>query len=359
MSKVLLKTLDVSLALFNKVLTDREEKYPGTVKEITEDEFNKYRHGCRKAKLYFIRNNTKEKKLITLEGTVKQYIPNELRCDKSQIMWYQVILRVNEQYDDMMCHQTITGDRAYAKLMQVIQKSYTKDEVKEIIDKTDREYEWYDNQPMKIIHFEKNFRDDKIHKLEHCFYYDINSAYCSGLAKLFPRAFTDLENLYLQRKKNPEIKKWFNYGVGWLKHLGHVGSWCFIAKNTADTVQDAIKSLSVKQENVVYINTDGFIVANPANPMGSSDRIGKFKCELYDKPVFVYHHERTENSEPYWIMEYDNQLKGRAAIEARDMMSLKDGRITEYKRITLPISKCKILDEKSLKTIQKEIVIHE
>jgi len=276
---------------------------------VQVDQIEKYYYGYSEKDLIFYDGNG------TLIITISALRPvlHEFLDERD---WLQVIIEYNEVQKSKI-EKDISGLIAYQRLESFLNLWYNNGEIKQILSK-----DWMQDSALyPQIHY---FYDSggKIAKFENCYKYDINGAHAFILSKMFPKATAGITERYLNRKHNPETKKVFNYSVGWIKHMGYNNAYNYIRTSVSKIMEDTINKVGGK---IIYINTDGFIVSNPENPLTCSNMLGDFK-EEYHGPVYVY------NGENYWIYQTTEEIKGSAMVSVRHLIDLPNGKVVKYKR---------------------------
>lgn len=215
----------------------------------------------------------------------------------------------------------VTGTYAYNFMIRMLSKYYTWDEIVECLNShSDPE-----DDILKQQHYLTNVDDKAVYRFDNCFEYDVNSAHGSALAEIFPKAADEIRKMYIERKINPNNKKFFNYFVGMLgskrKNGGKFrGTYNWIVHRTTKLLETHLNKTFGR---LVYINTDGYVVQNPGNVIPNSKTLGEFKIE-YQGPVYV---ARTRH---YTIMQLGNTLKGTCPAKLRDNIDLSKGQLIEY-----------------------------
>lgn len=244
---------------------------------------------------------------------------------------YNSLTKMDIVYLESSLDKTIldmTGRDAYINMTQILKNFYTKKEIDERL----KMFESEEDERKSQYHYYYHDTKDKIYKFNNCRYYDINSAHGDALREIFPRAAAKIEEIYAERKIKPENKKLLNYYVGYLCCVGHRKTYNWIVQRTSSILKDAIeKTITIDQGTIIYVNTDGFMVSNPASELETGKEIGKFKLE-YSGDIYVYRHPSMDST-PYFSVQYGDEIKGNALIESRCGMNLRDGVIPEYKRI--------------------------
>lgn len=242
--------------------------------------------------------------------------------DKKQLeectTWKQVIVRkvVNA---DVPLKKSITGTHAWNYMYnEIFRKEYTKEEIEEILSS-------HEEEESNIYHYNPQswMKTGVIEKIDNCEYYDINSAYCDALCELFPKCKDVLNKMYKARKEKPVNKDYFNFFCGYLcvDKIGHRKTFNWITHRTRNKLVD---KMNYTGGDILYANTDGFIVTNPKNKIYNSKELGAFKNE-YSGTVYLY------KDKNYTIMQYGDKMKGSALCEVRKYIDLSKGDVVHYK----------------------------
>lgn len=226
----------------------------------------------------------------------------------------------------------VNGGVAYNKILKLLLKHYSRKEIDQCMAAHTANYcpdlkqQHYLIDPYKkgLNDFTPNY-DGTIYKFKNCYSYDINGAHCSALCEIFPKAAKEIEALYKQRHKHPEIKDYFNLFVGMLnskKHKANYGkTYNWIVQRTTKLLKDKIEHIGGK---LIYINTDGFKVQNPENVDEGNSKLGDFKLE-YRGDIYLCRTAR------YSLLQ-SNSLKGTLPLDVRNQLNidLSTGQIPTY-----------------------------
>lgn len=294
--------------------------------ELSEEDFNSilYNYECNvevcdlKEFMYGYKNKNRIKyngkdTLICKEYILSQWMNEELRRDCSD--WKQVVVR-KVANADMHLEKSISGKEAWRYMYnEVFRKEYSEEEIDNILRS-------HEEEESNIYHYTPQnwLETGVIEKVENCEYYDINSAYCSALVELFPKCKEVLNKMYKDRKHKPVNKKYFNYFCGKLCPKGYRKTFNWITHRTRNKL---IEMIDYTGGDVIYANTDGFIVTNPKNRLYDSKELGEFKNE-YSGTVYLY------KDTNYFIMQYGDKIKGSALCEVRNDIDLANGDVVHY-----------------------------
>lgn len=319
-----LMTYQVSRDLFDKILTDLQA-YIEKVDDIHEYFFGyKYCPNPKKPKWHIVygeRNNVRQ--MIILERVYAQY-------DKSIISteWKQVRLECanNENVPQNSKNKDINPIYCWNYVMKIIKKHYNEEEINSCFNAHIAQY----NDELRQVHYNYKARVTRlIYELKDCYYYDINGAHCDALTEIFPKCREDFNKLYLRRKTkgNEWIKSLFNYFVGNLCNKGHRDTYNWIVQRTTKLLFEAINKC---KGELIYANTDGFIVKCPQNLINYSKELGDFKLE-YQGTVYVY------SDINYILYQMGDDMKGTCRNVVRDRIDLREGKVVHYSIKRIPV----------------------
>lgn len=242
--------------------------------------------------------------------------------------WKQIVVVLKPTQEEELIAD-ITGTDCYKTILKLLNKAYTNEEIDSLLKSYKNEYDSGKAQFHRIGWD----RDGHIREWKNCYYFDINGAHTNALCKMFPKAATYILELYKQRKDNKDVKKYFNYFVGMLKHKGYEGAYNHIVQETTEILFKAIREVG---GYLLYANTDGFIVQNPDKLLDVSNELGDFKL-AYSGNAYTY------TDKNYWCIETD-ELKGNVLSEARKYISLKEGIVVHYNVIKDEWNNKKVID---------------
>lgn len=301
MAAQLLKTYCVREDIFDKILYDYSTRTEYT------DNIWQYAFGySNKNTIYY-----DSEYLICKEYIVDYYCHNL----KEVTSWKQCRLRKTTNTTKVI-EDDVTGSYAWRYIMTILLKYYTREEIDTILHAHEAGYD----ETKKQYHYNYNIDVGTLLKIPGCKKYDINGAHCDALLELFPKAASDILKLHKRRKKDPRIKKFFNYFVGYLCREGYTLTYNWIVQRTNALLMQAIE---FTDGELVYANTDGFIVFESKNNINTSMNLGEFKAE-YEGDVFIY---RSKN---YILYQCGEELKGSCRQVVRDKVDLRVGKVVEY-----------------------------
>lgn len=322
----------ISQATFNKILMT----YPAKIRKLSsEDIWN-----CFWGTKYTEVNNKKH--LIYTDN--EQYIVIEIRYlnlvlpDKYVIVnstWREAKLVLVPEQTEPITKEGLTGLSAYMRLMRLLKQDYSVEEIHQIL----RSYTDEKNEADKQIHYDVKQPIGTIWKYTNCAKYDINGAHAYFLTKIFPKSEKRLLEFYNKKDeykklgmsaKAKEIKDTFNLSVGMIKHKGYEGAYWWIVHQTTRTLRAAINETFGDDSMLIYANTDGFCISNPARELPTSSTLGEFKLEMRGD-YFVY---SGENNRLYQYISSKGEVEkvGTTLMELRPDFDLFTGNIVEYKR---------------------------
>lgn len=165
-------------------------------------------------------------------------------------------------------------------MIKLLKKYYTDEEIDVCLKSFQAEYDYKKAQ----LHYFKEGSPDKILKFENCYKYDINGAHNEALTIIFPKAKDAIIKMYLERKKHPVNKKYINYFVGMLCRKGYRETYNWIVQRVSAKLKTHILDACGE---ILYANTDGFIVKDPMFELETSSELGALKLE-YKGDVCFY-----------------------------------------------------------------------
>lgn len=337
-----LRKYDVNQVLFDQLL----EKYSGDI--LLVNHIDQYKSGYKNTDL----DNQRCK--IAYDG--KEYLiirefwllkTVDLPVDDS-MMWKQVIVRkVDNQID--LIEAGATGTYSWNFIMKILKKSYTKDEIEECLKMHEAEYDPNNIQAHIICSI-----PNELMVFNNTYKYDINGAHCAALIEIFPKAKEDILNLYNARHEHPRYKAFVNYFVGYLCKRGHRKTYNWIVQRTNQILQKAMQYVG---GHIIYANTDGFIVRNPARELPTSKELGDFKLEYKGQTRFYQH----TNWYAYEIDTNDEakRITGNIRLSVRHMINLKEHKIVDYTRELVHLGNIDMFETKNIKQIllESEVIL--
>lgn len=253
--------------------------------------------------------------------------------------WRQVIVRKNHtQEQDYL--RSIDGSRAYKVMKEIICKYYSEKEYDERLNSFTAEYDAGEAQ----FHFQYPSTPDVVLAHSNCFKYDINGAHHDALIEIFPKAAQELRDMFARRKEEPLLKAYINYYVGMLTRKGYRKTYNWIVQRVSKQLKSAINTVG---GDLVYANTDGFMVSNPEQRLKHSKNLGEFKLE-FEGTAYTYQDKN------YWCFQAGNEITGSIRYQARDLVDLKNGKVVHYK-IDRKVNSSGVIEQK-LTSIQEELV---
>ena len=304
MSKKELKTFSLSDEAFDKVLTEYAE-YVIQVKDISE-----YLHGSTsKASIFYNGSN----KMVLTQKSLSIIGYN---VDNS---WMQCIC-IRKSKQTINFRPAINGGIAWKKMIAILHKYYTDNEIDYCLRKFQAKYSKDKNQ--LHINYLPNNETKVIHNFSNCFKYDINGAYAKALCDIFTKAEKEIMKLYLERKEKPENKELINYFVGMMCVKGYRETFNWIVQNVRRQMEKTINDVN---GILLYANTDGFAVYAPEKTLLTSNVLGDFKLE-YKGDIQIY------AGNNYWIIQTGDEITGNALHSVRKHIDLRTGKVVEYTR---------------------------
>lgn len=261
-----LKKYDISEDIFDKIVSD----YRKSLILLNTDSIEGYFSKPVKDRVIYNGTNT----LIIPEYILKDYINIEYSS------WKQVILLKSQVLERNYYESSIDGSRAWQFMIKLLKKYYTEKEIDTCLKSFQAEYDYKKAQ----LHYFKESSPDKILKFENCYKYDINGAHNEALTVIFPKAKEAIIKMYLERKKKPVNKKYINYFVGMLCRKGYRETYNWIVQRVSAKLKTHILDACGE---VLYANTDGFIVKDPIFELETSTELGALKLE-YKGDVCFY-----------------------------------------------------------------------
>ena len=307
--KVRLAQYRVSAEIFNQILIENNNR-------IIIANIEDYQYGY------------SNKKKVIYNGK-DELICREMYVDvkPKEATYRQIIVKKDDSLDSEDYHKEMMGSTAWNRMLKILHKYYKQDELLEIFANNQHEQ-------CKPKHFNPPKLDDAVYKHTNCYKYDINSAYASAYINLFPKAHDDIMALYLGRHENPDNKKILNFFNGMLKRKGFAGTYYWVVNRTNEIMQKALDEIGGKK---LYINTDGFIVKNPAKLIKHSTELGQFKLE-HSGDVYIYVDKN------YFIIQAGQELKGNCMCMVRDKFDLPNGKVVHYNKVRKVIKDATVND---------------
>lgn len=243
----------------------------------------------------------------------------EYRFDSAaNTSWKQIVLHKQENIGKSDKQADVNGSAAYNWLMKIVSKYYAEEEIEKSFEEFSADFD----ENFRQFHFDyaPEISGRLIYEITNCVKYDINGAHCKALCEIFPRCESEFAKFYKARKKNPKIKKLFNYAVGMLKRKGREGTYHWVVQRTTERLLEAIQYVGGE---LIYANTDSLVVKGPARFLEASQELGEFKKE-FEGNVFFYQDKN------YNLYQFGDQLVGRAWQEVRSDIDLSEGQVVHY-----------------------------
>ena len=312
-----LKALNINEKVYHDLIDTFPAKY--------EADLAPFQYGYKDKKV--IRYN--EDKLICLQAYL---VALGLMPSNENDNWYQYSCFIMpEQKKEVSLGFKVVDARR--KVEKVLHKHYTDTEIEAIFNS-------HSQPDSTILHLTPVSEEGKIQCYHNCYYYDINGAYASELIGLFPKCASDFAYMYKHRHdNNNRFKNVFNFYVGCLtmnedkqkirEAKGeklrplHTGTRHYIVDRISQKMLDMIAKVG---GDLIYINTDGFIVQNPSVIIPHSTELGEFKLE-YQGDIYTY---RDKN---YIIFQYGDEIKGNMPLNLRDRVDLRKGKVIHYTKV--------------------------
>ena len=238
--------------------------------------------------------------------------------------WKQIVIRLDDTVQNPM--KQITGTTAYNKIMELLEKHYTKDEIINILNSYKNEYD----DGLKQFHYDYGTPDRNIiYKFNNVYKYDIHKAHASMVIKMFPKAKCQIINLLNKAKRAKKLgkldeakiyKDYTNLFVGMLKRKGYEGAYNYIVQTITTKL---LETYDLSQGQLIYSNTDSFAVLDPKNILPDSPEFGEFGLE-YHGPAYVC------KGDNYIVYKFGDDVKGSCRKLVRDKFDFENGIIVHY-----------------------------
>jgi hypothetical protein len=300
---------DVSADIFDQIILKEKENTKSYIYICSEIE----KYFQKPLQRTFIYNGINT--LIIPNDRLVNFIP-----DIDTQKWKSSIIRKADTAQTKIVEKSIDGSRAWTYMMSQLEKFYSKEEIDECLKSKEAEYD----EKYSQFHYYTDECEYKILKKENCVKYDINGAHNDALIQIFPKAKNFILNLYKNRKVHPINKKYVNYFVGMLCKRGYRKTYNWIVRRVSATLK--LKILEVGGE-LLYANTDGFIVSNPKIKPKNSTKLGDFKLE-YEGEICFYQDKN------YFCFQLSNgEITGNIRYQVRDKIDLFKNKVVHYKLI--------------------------
>lgn len=250
--------------------------------------------------------------------------------------WKQLVcIKRPEQVEDAIFN-AINPVEALNRTNYMLKKRYSEEELEECYKSHEAEEDSATIIKENIL-YGAGLEKYKIYKFSDCLYEDMNGAYNSMLAEIFPRCSEDFKWLNDHRHDNNDrLKNQSNYFVGCMTQNAkkykdgkptrpiHPKTRFWIVSQITAKMYSRMKNVGGK---ALYVNTDGFIVQHPKKILETSDKMGEFKRESYGDVYFF----RCNSG---WCMQYMKkgkwEIKGLIPLELRDKIDLSKGLAIDY-----------------------------
>ena len=278
--------------------------------------------------------------------------------------------------DASLSNEIITKCRpqdAKKEFKVAVEKSFTKEEFKEFVDKNGLSEEDKIKNYIKPRHSD-TFTNGEVIKFNDCVYQDIHKAHASYLLETFKDypLITELVNNHLTKakeaKKNKQLdiakmhKDYVNIVVGclgqrykadslknkkdedvkWLLDTSTRSLYNRCVEITRNKIDNQIRYLNLPTFNStkeLYANTDGFILQHPDwNKVKHSEEIGEFGIEeVRNNEVWFYSVRSNDNQTGYSIHQYyDNDgikhIVGNLPDTLKEKVDLSKGQVVKYRQ---------------------------
>ena len=344
--KCRLTQYNISPKLFDTIRDT--EIYAGFLEKVGGEDFHKLERGYQPKYYHTVYTDSygshEGKEYLIVSGRALAYYTGkeDLFTDWKQYILYKDLNRTEADFEKGG-QKSITGPRALHTLMKVVKKHYTYEQIKDIFHSHEAEY----NPDLIQIH-RNDYLENTILKCEDCYEYDLNAAYGDAFIALFPEAKKEIQWMFDHRHDTIKgvgnfYKAVLNYSSGCLNseqkwntsvsepyYFPKTYNW--IVQRVRETVDKAIDYVGGE---LIYANTDGFIVSAPKRHITPSKEIGQFKLEFHGD-VYVYQHLVPGYSGFWLIQEVDKDgnivvTKGCNPNQFNDYNNLPKGIVYQYK----------------------------
>lgn len=227
--------------------------------------------------------------------------------------WRQVIVRKCKQSREY--EKSVDGSRAYKVTKNIICEFYSDEEYDERL----RMFEAERDEKNKQFHFQYPSAEVVLQH-NNCVKYDINGAHHAALIEIFPKAKEALEEMFARRKSEPILKAYINYYVGMLTRKGYRKTYNWIIQRVSKQLKNAISEVG---GDLVYANTDGFMMRDPEKRLKHSTKLGEFKLE-FEGTAYTYQDKN------YWCYQTGDEITGSVRTSVRDQINLANGEVVHY-----------------------------
>lgn len=344
--KCRLTQYDISAKLFDTIRDT--ELDAGLLEKVGGDDFFKLERGYQPKYGHTVYTDCygshEGKEYLIVSGRALIYYTDkyDLFTDWKQYILYKDLNRAEPDFEKEG-QKSITGPRALHTLMKVVKKHYTYDQIKDIFHSHEAEYD-----PDLIQIHRNNYHTNRILKYEDCYEYDLNAAYGDAFIALFPEAKKEIQWMFDHRHDTIKgvgnfYKAVLNYSSGCLnsQHEWNTSvsepyyfpkTYNWIVQRVRKRIDEAIDYVGGE---VIYANTDGFIVSAPERHITPSKEIGQFKLE-FQGDVYVYQHLVPGYSGFWLVQEVDKDgnivvTKGCNPNQFNNFNNLPKGIVYQYK----------------------------
>lgn len=307
--EIVLCKFDINESLFDTIINSMGDYV------IKVDNIENYFKGCHdKLNIYYDGNSC-----AVLQECLLRYFAND---NEPVSDWKQCIIRKTPNQTNLIV-KGVDGSRAWTYMSAMLKKYYTSKEFDERLKMFQSDYDANKIQ----IHYQY-MEDDTLNivKFDDCVKYDINGAHNDALIEIFPKAKELLMMLYNRRKEIPIYKAYVNYFVGMLCRKGYRKTYNWIVQRTTAKLSSAIDFVGGE---LLYANTDGFMVSKPQNKLSTSMNLGDFKLE-YEGTSYIY------SGDNYWCYQITKNGKkditGNILYSVRDLIDLEKNTVVKYDR---------------------------
>lgn len=316
------------------------------------NDINTYRNGYKDKSLCVSVPN----KSVVCRGAFLNYLLDYPTVADIFVDWKQYVCILDEDLE-----QDVMGDFAPHTCKKLVNDRLNKCGLTdEDIDKRLHEYEAEYSEALAQQHY-LDARPGIVQRFDNCIYYDINKAHSDALGEIFPEIKGWLEEIAMLAKEDKRWKSVPNYYVGMLAYKNksmrdkkesgkYEKTYNWIVQRTTKILSKRFKDISDLNSNIVYMNTDGIVIQNPAKIIPGSTRFGDFKVESDETTFYTY------AGENYSIVQYGDTIKGNLPIALRKKVDLRVGRVISFTR---KLNDNKIFEYKNIQPRFKEIEVIE
>lgn len=261
----------------------------------------------------------KNKRIIYYNGVdqliCREYILDNYINYNANTEWKQIRLIKNQNLTDKIQDST-NGPQAWNYINRLLKKYYSVNEINYLLCKHEED----EDKSLSQYHYTYMVEKNVCYKITNTYKYDINGAHLDALCEIFPKAKDDFLKMYNKRKTNVRFKQYPNFYVGMLVKKSFRRTYNWIVHRTTKML---FRAMDYVNGEIIYANTDGFVVKNPANNIITNKFLGNFKLEHQGDSYFY----RDKN---YTIYQFGNELKGSCFCSVRDKIDLSKGEVVHY-----------------------------